>query len=85
MMTNFRLTALSRLFPTAGFQIITEQSSTEDFPSFEIGELSIAVILAISRPKASLFPAGRAEVPSCALERPPHQLSPEMKSISLEE
>jgi hypothetical protein len=27
-----RLTAFFRLFPTAGFQIITEQRSLEDFP-----------------------------------------------------
>ena len=38
----FRFTALSRPFPTIGFQIITETGSTEDLPGFEIGDLSIS-------------------------------------------
>jgi len=32
--------ALSGLFPTIGFQIITESRSTEDFPSLRIDRLS---------------------------------------------
>jgi len=45
----FRFTALSRPFPTIGFQIITETGSTEDLPGFEIGNLSIG-------PKTSQVP-----------------------------
>jgi len=56
MMTYFRLTALSRLFPTIGSQIITEAGSTEDSPGFEIGKLSIwSKITALARDATFIF------------------------------
>ena len=37
-----RMTSISRLFPTIGFQIIIESRSTEDFSCLEIDKLSKA-------------------------------------------